>query len=87
MEVDLEWGEAIKSLRDEFPFQRIEPREDNFGIAFLSKFEILSEAVAVLDDSGVPSLVVDIQKEGRRLRIYRHSSSSADRANVFEVQK
>ena len=37
MEVNAEWIEALEELHSVYPYQQVEPREDNFGIALYSK--------------------------------------------------
>lgn len=37
MEIDSAWVQATRPLSENYPYSEIRPREDNFGIAFLSK--------------------------------------------------
>lgn len=38
LEVNQVWGSELAELVDDYPYQKILPREDNFGIGILSKF-------------------------------------------------
>lgn len=56
MEVDGRWSEAIRTLESIYPFQLHEPREDNFGIALLSKHPWKDAKRIEFGDAEIPSI-------------------------------
>lgn len=53
------WGHLQEALKEEYPHQISEVREDNFGMALVSKREFLSEEVFFFTDEILPSLGVE----------------------------
>jgi endonuclease/exonuclease/phosphatase (EEP) superfamily protein YafD len=68
MEVDDEWSQAMKALEPLYPHQLHEPRQDNFGIALLSKSAWKSAEVIQLDNAGIPSIEALFDVEGNALK-------------------
>ena len=64
LEVDGRWAAALAELRPSLPHRVIVPREDNFGIALLSRFPLATETLE-LGDAGVPSIVARFERDGR----------------------
>ena len=65
-EVNSTWMEALEPLTSLYPYQKYQPREDNFGIALLSKLpfkEIRIEQSAETD--GVPFIIAGLESNGR----------------------
>ena len=65
MEVDNRWMEEIAVLRTNYPTVISETREDNFGIALLSRVPLRNTRVEDLEGSEVPSITTEIQLPGR----------------------
>ncbi|MCB8932543.1 MAG: endonuclease/exonuclease/phosphatase family protein [Fimbriimonadaceae bacterium] len=57
MEIDVAWVRALEGLKGDYPYQLVEPRGDNFGIALLSRHPFLKGEVAFVGESGVPSVI------------------------------
>ena len=60
-EVDEAWLERPDRVSEDYPFRLTEPRNDNFGIALLSRLPLRDSRVAYFGDSGVPSTVARIE--------------------------
>lgn len=58
MEVDASWESALKPLLGDYPHSRFESRQDNFGIAFLSKNPWSSIEVLNPKEQGLPALEI-----------------------------
>ncbi len=59
-EVRPHWAKALAGLADRLPYQVIEPREDNFGIALLSRFPILRHEVRRYRGIALPWIAAEI---------------------------
>lgn len=60
-EVDDHWWTALSTLQTNYPFLLREVREDNFGIALLSKFPLRNGKVIYFGAAEVPSLAAQVQ--------------------------
>jgi endonuclease/exonuclease/phosphatase (EEP) superfamily protein YafD len=69
MEVNADWVKALEEMRPVYPYQKSEPREDNFGIALYSKLSFTRCDVAYLGRAGVPSIVGEFDVEGQKLTL------------------
>ncbi|MEM7811817.1 MAG: endonuclease/exonuclease/phosphatase family protein [Planctomycetota bacterium] len=59
LEVDRRWAATLEGLAAEYPFRRVVPRDDNFGIALLSRYE-LADLTTVMHD-GVPVIRATVE--------------------------
>jgi endonuclease/exonuclease/phosphatase (EEP) superfamily protein YafD len=59
-EVDELWMAALKELQRSFPYQVAEARDDNFGIALLSRLPLDEAAVIALGAAEVPSVMARV---------------------------
>jgi endonuclease/exonuclease/phosphatase (EEP) superfamily protein YafD len=66
MEVQPAWAERLHELRNEYPHQHIVAREDNFGIALLSRSECRIKTLD-LGPAKVPSLAATFHADERPL--------------------
>jgi endonuclease/exonuclease/phosphatase (EEP) superfamily protein YafD len=69
VELDAAWLEALESLLNRYPHRVIRTREDNFGIALLSKQPFLNADVVEFGGVPVPSIVARIEWDGSPLTI------------------
>jgi endonuclease/exonuclease/phosphatase (EEP) superfamily protein YafD len=60
LEVDTPWAEALAELESLYPHRVIEPRDDNFGLAVLSRLPLESPRVEELAD-GPPVIVAGVR--------------------------
>ena len=60
-EVNESWIMRLHDTIRRYPHFRAEPRDDNFGIALLSKFPFLKCDVVYLGDAWVPTLVAEVE--------------------------
>ena len=67
-EVNGRWMQALKPLDDSFPYAKAIPRDDNFGIAVLSRLPLRAREMT-LGNSGVPSIVADLKIAGRDISL------------------
>ena len=54
-EVNERWLAAFESISEEYPYRVVRPRNDNFGIALLSRFEIQDAHVILSQAAAVPT--------------------------------
>ena len=69
MAVNAAWVKALEEIRELYPYQKSEPREDNFGIALYSRLSFATCEIVYLGRAGVPSIVGEFDVEGERLTI------------------
>ena len=68
-EVTYKWEEACKALYEEYPYHESVPRDDSFGILFLSRRPFLYKKVQYFARSQVPSIIVKVVHEKREFTI------------------
>jgi endonuclease/exonuclease/phosphatase (EEP) superfamily protein YafD len=68
LEVSEAWMKELSSL-DEYPHVISRSREDNLGIALLSRVPFEEAEIVELGDSGVPSAVARLRIEGKQLTV------------------
>lgn len=61
------WLGMAKTLRERYPFQTAEMREDNFGMAIFSKQAFISQETFYFNDKLLPSLGVEFTWGGERI--------------------
>jgi endonuclease/exonuclease/phosphatase (EEP) superfamily protein YafD len=68
-EITPQWALALESLARTYPYRKVIPREDPYGIALLSRWPI--DAVQSMDfaGDGLPSLVANVDVHGRTLQV------------------
>ncbi len=69
LEVNRVWLNELQRLVGVYPFSRARPRDDNFGIAFLSRIPFKSAEVRGIGKAGVPSVVVQFDIDGQSLTV------------------
>lgn len=69
LEMDEAWLAALGPLLDHYPHRVIRTREDNFGVALLSKRPFLAAEVVEFGGVPVPSIVARIEWDGAPLTI------------------
>jgi len=68
-EVDQTWLDNLAELKSQLPHSVEAPRDDDFGIALLSRYPLEQGKVAYLGDASVPSVVVLVPLEKVTLTI------------------
>ncbi len=61
--------ERLANLRDRYPYQIAEPREDNFGIVLFSRLPLLNTAVMRIGPAGLPSIRTVLDSGGCRFTL------------------
>jgi endonuclease/exonuclease/phosphatase (EEP) superfamily protein YafD len=64
LEANQAWVQALKPLGGAYPYQKLVPREDNFGIALYSRLPLQAVAVRSFGAAGVPSILAEVLHEG-----------------------
>lgn len=68
-ETSWDWDEQLQPLRQAYPHGARQPRDDNFGIEFLSRLPLGKAKILYTTETGVPSTYVVLEVEGERLII------------------
>lgn len=68
-EVDSQWVAAISALNGIYPYRKTLPRDDNFGIALLSRIPLESAREEYYTMAGVPSIAAKINIGGRPVTV------------------
>ena len=68
-EITPQWVLALEALARTYPYRKVIPREDPYGIALLSRWPIVDVQAMDFSGDGVPSLVADVDVQGRKLRV------------------
>ena len=68
-EVNDFWSSALQELRSIYPFEINDLREDNFGIALLSKRTLFDPQILFLGEAEVPSVTAIVEISGRHVTI------------------
>jgi len=69
VESNQRWLDELEPLRQVYPFWVVQPREDNYGVALLSRHPILEREVRVFSAAGVPSIVAHVDLDGGALTV------------------
>ncbi len=69
LEVDQEWMSRLNGLLTRYPYVCQEIREDNFGIALLSRPPLEKSEIVELGETGVPSVTAEFRFADRTIRI------------------
>ena len=59
-EISPKWVSDLNDLSPTYPYQVIEPREDNFGIGLYSRFPLVGTKTIILGESMVPSIWTEV---------------------------
>jgi endonuclease/exonuclease/phosphatase (EEP) superfamily protein YafD len=68
-EITPQWVVALEPLAPSYPYRKVIPRDDPYGIALLSRWPIDDVQPVDFADDGLPSLVANVDVHGRRLRV------------------
>jgi len=70
MEVNERWVRALDPLQSEYPHWHARPREDNFGVAFLSRVPLAEAEIMPSPKGRVPFVRVRLEREGRTVTLF-----------------
>jgi endonuclease/exonuclease/phosphatase (EEP) superfamily protein YafD len=84
LEVDPAWAEAASQLSDEYPYQIVSPRRDNFGLALFSRYELVDARVDLT--LGLPTIVADVKIDGSRITFIGTHPLPPVGAERFEIR-
>lgn len=66
LEVDAFWADEIAGLADLYPHRLVVARDDNFGLALLSRHPLAEERAIPFGGAPVPTIVADVRHPGGR---------------------
>jgi len=69
LEVDAAWLAHLSSLDEIYPHRIVEPRDDNFGIALLSRWPLSARRVATFGGTPFPSIDTTVEFRDARVRL------------------
>lgn len=69
LEVDERWLKELAALRPGFPHQSAVPRDDNFGLALLSRWPLRDARALFLGEAEVPSIVAQVAVDRRLVTV------------------
>lgn len=69
VESNQRWLDALEPLRPAYPYWAAQPREDNYGVALLSRWPIRESAILAYSAAGVPSVVATVELDGQPLQV------------------
>jgi endonuclease/exonuclease/phosphatase (EEP) superfamily protein YafD len=67
-EVNAKWIDSLARVGELLPYSRVEPRDDNFGIALFSKFPLVNSET-ITTGAGIPTLIASIQLPNAEFRL------------------
>jgi endonuclease/exonuclease/phosphatase (EEP) superfamily protein YafD len=63
------WAYELKTIGKQYPYQKLIPRKDNFGIGLYSKYPLENTAVIDFATNGIPSITASIRFNRNHLNI------------------
>jgi endonuclease/exonuclease/phosphatase (EEP) superfamily protein YafD len=68
-EITPQWVAALEPLAQTYPYRKLMPRDDPYGIALLSRWPIDEVQPVDFAHDGMPSLVANVDVHGRKLQV------------------
>lgn len=70
-EITPEWEESLSKIKETYPFDHIDSRQGNFGIALYSRFPLFNPEILYRNssDNGVPTLQVELNIDGKLVTV------------------
>lgn len=68
-EISSRWLPMLEDLADTYPYSSKRPREDNFGIGFLSKLPILESEITYLSEALLPTILATVATGSAELHV------------------
>lgn len=69
LEVNERWANEVRKLRGRYPFSKIQPRDDNFGIALVGRLPFERAEFRHIGKAGVPSVVAQYTVDGQSFAV------------------
>lgn len=70
LETNQDWKDAVQNLKEKYPYYIEIPKDNTYGLLFYSKFPILKKEINYLIDEEIPSIIVDVDVNGKSVRLY-----------------
>lgn len=86
LEVTDECLKQVSELEKHFPFKISRPRQDNFGIALFSRIPWKKAEVIYLGKADLPSVVADIDVNGKKFRLIGTHPAPPINKNLFDLR-
>lgn len=68
-EINERWLQALTEALHAYPYSKIEPRDDNFGLALFSKFPFTRCEIRQVGDAEVPTIIAEVVREHQPLTL------------------
>lgn len=56
VETNEDWCDVLRTLKDDYPYQVLRPQDNNYGIALVSKLELIDPQINFIVDQAYPSV-------------------------------
>ena len=84
-EIDDRWVNELRELNSRYPYSKVIPRGDNFGIGLWSRFPLAAVEELILSEAEVPSIYAQIEISGQTVSILTtHPVPPANKAGFDE---
>jgi endonuclease/exonuclease/phosphatase (EEP) superfamily protein YafD len=88
VETNHQWLEAVKILRNEYPYYIEIPKENTYGLLFYSKLPLIHYEINYLIDKEVPSIIADVKFNNQSVRIYGlHPTPPVPQENMHSTDR
>lgn len=88
VETDQKWLDAVKSLRDKYPYYLEVPMENTYGLLFYSRLPLVKKDINYLIDDEVPSIIADVEFDGEIIRLYGvHPTPPVPQENMYSTER
>lgn len=69
LELSPQWANELTKIDKNYPYQKLIPRTDNFGIGLYSKYPLENIKVVDFSIKGIPSITANIRLHGKHLNV------------------
>lgn len=70
LETNQDWKDSIQSVKEKYLYSIEIPKENTYGLLFYSKYPIEKQEINYLIDDEIPSIIVDLNVNGKTVRLY-----------------
>ncbi len=70
LETNKSWERGLQPVKKDYPYFIEIPKENTYGLLFYSKFPIVKQQINYLIDPEIPSIMVDLNIDGKIVRLY-----------------
>lgn len=70
LETNDNWKNSLQAIKVDYPYSIEIPKENTYGLLFYCRFPIEKQEINYLIDSEIPSIMVDLNLNGKIVRLY-----------------